>query len=318
MNSRKKYALIFFLCTITGIFFLFTKYNPNHYQADALRLSKGCETSVKSRTACLDMKLMEYTDSNPSTIGFILSAFWQLEQKGILHDDPRSFSDIAHMVGMKLIDKNIPLSTAIKYCSIDFKQACLHGAIMEYTDKTFASKIQPITLFSICNNIADKSDLIQNNCFHAAGHELQAKDFTTINATLDQCDTLSVRNAYACQTGIFMEYSKGNMGSGKHSKISTGTTRLPCSEVNNKYKSTCYTSEGSYRQYTPGQESFSQSYTFCSTVESNYSQACMEGVSGQLIFSTAGDYSKAETVCQGLDAESIRKACISTLAVYKK
>ena len=312
MSVRSIFVVALLVVATTSAIFLYLEYNPNNNVATTLNISAECNLAA-SRTQCLDSRLIEYTDANPSTIGAVLSGFWHLEQDSKLDDDPRIFSDIAHIVGMKLADKGFSPKQAVAYCGSSFKDGCLHGAIMEYIDSKYPNRIDPTALFKMCNDFESLGTLAETNCFHAAGHELQAKNFSTLNTTLGLCSILSTVNTLACQSGVLMEYSKGNLGTGKHAEMSAGSAAIPCPQLDGKYKSICNLADGSYRQYIPGREDFLASYTYCSGVEAGYLFDCMVGVSAQLLYSKAENYPEATSVCQSIANASIKSGCTASL-----
>lgn len=114
-----------------------------------------------------------------------------------------------------------------------------------------------------------------------------------------------------------MEYSKGTAGSGSHSHMPVGTKELPCAEIDEEYKATCYASAGSYRQYEPDSESFEKSYEFCFSVPEEYIDSCLLGVHERTFIATGENTEKLDKICERLGGEEKVLVCRKTMREAK-
>lgn len=311
ITSRWKALLLLFIPIIILSGYLIKIYtSQSFYKQEALQISKEC--SDNNRVECLNIKIISYISKHPDRTGILFEAFWELEKNGILNDDPRIFSDIAHDAGMTLANSNTPLDKALVFCGTTFKQGCIHGVIMEYIDNRYPSEIEVSKLFDFCRKVSIEN-YIYKNCLHGVGHELVVKNKAPIQTVLGLCDSLSAKESFACASGVLMEYSKGTSGSGMHSHTPIGKKDLPCSGLDDKYKPVCYASAGSYRQYEPEQEDFSKSYNFCFASPKEYINDCLVGLSERAILASAENQEKLNDICGKLESEDNKVACISSI-----
>lgn len=291
--------------------------DKNFSEQMALGFSAECyDITDINRFHCLETKIISYISSFPMETGNVFETFWKLAKSGKLSDDPRFFSDIAHEAGMALADSDISLDKALVFCGTTFKYGCVHGAVMEYIDDKYNSKIEASKLFDLCRTISSANN-IYINCLHGVGHELFTKK-TPVQTILDQCNPLTSEERFACASGVMMEYSKGTAGSGMLSNMSIGKKELPCSELEDKYKSVCYASAGSYRQYQPAQEDFSKSYNFCFSSPKEYIDDCLTGLSERAILASAENQDKLNAICGQIESEDIKSSCISSIQKLTK
>lgn len=262
---------------------------------------------------CLEQSIGALIVQFPTQTKNILQNTWNLLKEEKISADPRIFSDIAHEAGMILIQKKFSLAQAFTACGYTFKQGCIHGAVMEYIDTVYQKNISASSLFKVCKPFVLNS-LLYTNCLHGVGHELTAKLNAPLSTLLHECDRFThIQEQDACASGIFMEYSKGTAGSGEHSHETVGRVALPCDKVDEPYKDVCYASAGSYRQYTPGQESFTASFQFCLEVPSASRESCLSGLADRVWFAGAGKHKKVETLCKSLESVELQSACLGAL-----
>ncbi len=288
--------------------------NRNFSERMALDFYAECDSGVDMhRVYCLEVKIISYISSFPAETGNVFATFWETGKSGKLSDDMRIFSDIAHKAGMVLANSDISLDKALSFCGTTFKQGCIHGVIMEYIDNKYPSEIEASTLFDFCGTVSDENYIIYINCLHGVGHILAAKSRDSIQSILGLCDPLSAEESFACASGVLMEYSKGTAGSGAHAHTPVGKKELPCVELDDEYKSVCYASAGSYRQYQPGQEDFSKSYNFCLNSPEEYIDDCLIGLSERAILASAENQEKLNDICAEIENQDARFACVDSI-----
>jgi hypothetical protein len=304
-------ALITLILLMSG-FYLLQKSFPQ-IPSEAQTLSKQC--SGTDRETCLTLAILKITDQDPQKLIPLFADFSTLLKEGTLTDDPRIFSPLVHEVGMELAFRQIPPEEAFALCPKNFKAGCLHGVVMEYLDllpgKTFEDFI------SFCD-FSKNDGSNYRNCIHGIGHELTAKNSGALQELLELCPNVDHSIEHACTTGILMEYSTGVSGTGEHTHDQpTGSIILPCEEVSENYKSTCYVSLSSYRQYLASTEGFSQTAATCLSVPTNYQSACFLGLAEKIMTASAENLSKAQLLCEELPTAA-QDLCLKNLESIKK
>lgn len=285
----------------------------------AAQIATECapEITQQARKNCYESKILLAINQDPTKTNKIFTDFWNLAVEQKISDDPRIFLDPVHEAGMVLQSLKIPLEEAFAYCGTTFKQGCMHGYIMEYIDDAYPNEIDPKTLKKVCENLEDPLSKI--NCIHGLGHELTAKIKKDLSEVLPSCKDIAENTSEisACESGIFMEYTKGAPGTGNHSHNAVGLVPLPCYKLPAEYQKTCIASEGAYRQYNPGHEDFKTTYNFCLSSDPQYTPLCMLAVSERAIIATAENPEKAIALCKELKNNEITLCLDSMIKVSK-
>lgn len=310
MDKRIVTAL-FITCIALGVMSVI---QFSQLQSQSQQIAEDCapEITQQARKNCYESKILLAINDDPTQTNKIFTDFWTLAVEHKISDDPRIFLDPAHEAGMMLASEKIPLEEAFAYCGTTFKQGCMHGYIMEYIDDAYPKEIDPKTLKTVCENIKDPLSKI--NCIHGLGHELTAKIKKDLPEVLSSCKNIAETTSEisACESGVFMEYTKGAPGTGNHSHNAVGLVRLPCYKLGSEYQKTCIASEGAYRQYNPGHEDFKTTYEYCLSNDSEYIPSCMLAVSERAIIATAENAEKALTLCEELKKDEIN-LCLDSL-----
>ena len=260
-------------------------------------LERCADTQEKKLVECISKETLASVMQDPQNTGELFDDIWDLLQTGKLEADPRYFSPLAHDAGMAMVQIHIPIEKILSYCGESFYQGCMHGAVMESGDTIFAASSTPHEFVVFCERF--KSDQTQyRNCLHGIGHEIVGKVQQPLNEILGYCGALDDYSRSACVSGIFMEYSKGEVDASAHSHKKVYTRALPCDSVEEAYKSICYASAGAYRQYEVDSEPFEDSYQFCQSVPEQYRNSCMMNLSDRITFIHGGDVEKAKRVCE--------------------
>ncbi len=262
-----------------------------------------CKKFYKNdQVSCFKNKVLSKLDQSPSSAGDLLYAIWRAPQTNNLIVDLRAFSPLAHEVGMELANKNIALEGAINYCGHSFKDACIHGVIMEYIDKNYFGNTPASDFIGLCNSLS-LNERQYKNCAHAIGHELRAKVLGSDTAIVVLCDYFKNQYRFACASGVFMEASTGNSGTGYHSHAAVGKTSFDCLKILLDYRHICYSSAGSYRQYEASREPWQETFKFCSHAPKIYQADCFAGADERLLMAKSGRQAEAEKVCINLGQE---------------
>jgi len=262
-----------------------------------------------SYSECIENKIYAEVKNNPQAAGKLLKEVWSMPNV-----DLRTFSPMAHNVGMQLIESKLDIPTSIAYCGHSFKDACIHGVVMEYLDNTYPGLVSPNKFIGVCDSLRARiTDLQYKACVHAIGHELRAKTASDNNQVIKLCDYFELAYRNACGSGVLMEASTGNQGSGHHSESDTGAVGFECRAIPVGYQHTCYASAGSYRQYAVNSEPWEKTFAFCMSAPIAERPFCFEGADERLLMSKAGDKNAASGVCYLLPREEQKDCLMVTL-----
>lgn len=313
MANRWKFFLLLLIPITLLLGYFFTKtISHNKNKQAAQRIVEQC--LEKDQPSCLQAAIVSFVSQYPKSAGKIMDAFWELAQNGEFAGDPRIFSDIVHIVGRTLVQNNVPVKKALVWCGLSFKQGCIHGAVIEYLDREYPAEVNAGTVFEWCRQTVRFNTPVYLNCLHGAGQALMAHNQLPIEALLNLCESFLPTSAQsACTSGMFMEYSKGANHHSDQPHATVGSQDLPCERLEEKYKPVCYVSAGSYRQYNPGQEEFNKSYNFCFSAPPEYVDDCLLGLSEQVAMTVGASQEKLEEVCNSLQNEKNKSACLETV-----
>ncbi len=293
---KKIISLIF----ITIIVFIGVLLFFKHNKSQSITLESCKNSSLEKIITCVENFAHSSIQKEPSTAEKILNELWS----GQFGADLRVFSPFAHHLGMALIDQNADLVSAINFCGQSFKGACVHGVIMEYIDKNFPAKSLAGDFIQSCDSIRQQVTGKQYNyCVHGIGHELRAKLSGSNERIVEECDYFQAQDKNACASGVFMEASTGNLGSGYHSESQVGKFEFDCLKVSQQYMLTCYSSLGSYTQYEADGPPFTETYTLCSSLPEMPSAYCFAGVNERLLMAKNGNINSAIEFCKTLTAK---------------
>ncbi len=257
------------------------------------------------REQCITASFLLYADEHPENVKALFEETVDLLKKRDISDDPRIFSPIVHAIGMQLAQQSISPTDAFQWCGTSFKQGCMHGFMMEHIE-LHHDDVQVEQLFSLCD-FALNEHVSYRNCVHAVGHEIAAKMRGDLSALLEFCDDRAM--SQDCASGVMMEYSTGEYGTGGHSHMPAGTRRLPCGELQHHYQATCFAADVAYRLYLPGRESFDVTADHCMAVPIEFRRACMLGVAEKIFTVSAENINVAHERCGSLSSIATATEC---------
>jgi hypothetical protein len=189
------------------------------------------------------------------------------------------------------------------------------------------------------------------NCVHGLGHGFMGIQQNELIESLGTCDTLKDDwERESCYSGAFMENVVAKDNSDHPSKYLKADQPLyPCTDVEPHYKTQCYRMQTSYALHTQGND-FAKVFDLCAGVEDDYRPACYQSLgrdaSGQSDHDVAktkstcmlgkdyeaqsecvleavrntisyyGSDEQAKELCESLDADFFRAACLQTAEEY--
>lgn len=273
----------------------------------AYTLLRYCANSVQQFQACVNSGVSRYAAAHPQGTRAMLESL--LRASRVFTFDPRLFSQASHEAGMALSLRGVTFQDAFAWCGNVFKQGCEHGYVMEHIDTHFQYPTSADVLFKLCDQIKVISTSGYLNCLHGVGHELLVKTSKNLSTAVELCMTLQpVEQAYACGSGVFMEYTKGLNKTSGHSETRVGSRSLPCEEFTGEAKTVCYGSVGSYRQFEPDSEPFATTYMYCMSVGEPYRTACAYGAGERLLIAMSFHSAHALKLCDSME-EHVRTLC---------
>lgn len=127
---------------------------------------------------------------------------------------------------------------AFQLCSAECHSGCYHGATEAYfRDHGTANLSENLNV--ICSS--ELNHFFSHQCVHGVGHGLMAWANYNLPSALESCDLLSQRQD-SCWTGVFMENIVGGLTEegGHKTSYLNDDPQYPCTNVEDKYKSSCY------------------------------------------------------------------------------
>jgi hypothetical protein len=299
MKRFYKYKVYIFFLIITLVlvctFYAVKKTNPN--QSTIGECGNLLQNNLRN---CLQ-EIKKLAQSNPQSGIKMLNEVWVKAEKEEVKGDLRLFSPVAHNIGMGLVDKGYRLGEAIKICGYSFKDACVHGAVMEFIDKKYPGNVSSKKFIGLCDSLGDRINNLQyQNCVHGIGHELRAKIHGVNEDLVLLCNYFASNYRNACASGILMEFSKGNTGDGFHVDSEVGSVSFDCSKLPTDYLSSCYSSLGSYVEYEANGDHWENSFKLCLSVSNKYQNDCFAGLDERLLMANGGNQGLATELCSTL------------------
>lgn len=264
----------------------------------ARAVGTDCFGLTNTQQQCWTDAMVRYVSQHPEDADQLFTGLYQLVHSGDLAVDARMFSEPAHQVGMTMVQQGVDFPQALVWCGNSFKGACRHGVTMEYADMYFTQREITVDNFVICNIVP----VAKLDCMHGLGHSIIAHTSSLVlEDALAVCAELVDNSAEsACASGVFMEYSTGEIGQGQHSHEPVYSIPLPCTQLitdSDFLAGVCYASVGSYRQYYPNQEPWSETLAYCADIEpTRFSTACYNTVIERLLLSVAYDQKEAQSL----------------------
>jgi hypothetical protein len=183
-----------------------------------------------------------------------------------------------------------------------------HGAM-----EAIVAKIGPDEVVNeantICSDLGEHQEhsFYHYNCVHGLGHGFMGIMDDELFKSLETCDTLADSwERESCYGGVFMENVMAKNNPDHPSKyLKDDQPMYPCTDVDTKYKSQCYTMQTSYALQVEG--TFNKVFDLCSTVEDDYRTTCYQSLGRDASSQSNSDPSKTKDVCmlgQDYDARS--------------
>lgn len=219
---------------------------------------------------------------------------------------PGDCHDTAHKAGR--FGYEIYGTQAFKLSSSECHSGEYHGATEEFFKEHGTANLQD-NLRTLCNS--ELNPFFSHQCVHGIGHGLMAWTSYDLLEALKDCDLLTQRQD-SCYTGVFMENIVGGLAEeeGHFTKYLNEDPQYPCTEVSDKYKSSCYFLQTS-RMMQLFSGDFQKVAKACSEVPVNYQNSCFQSMGRDVGGSNRGNPQGAITACSNAPFGELRNGCLS-------
>lgn len=189
-----------------------------------------------------------------------------------------------------------------------------HGAIEAYFKKHGTANLSE-ELKVICSS--ELNPFFSHQCLHGIGHGLMAWSNYELFDALKACDLLDRGNS-SCWTGVFMENIVGGLsGHGEHgaheghfTKYLNEDAQYPCSVVEEKYKSYCYSYQTS-RMIQLFSGDFSKVASACFQTPRRYHASCFASMGRDVGGVYRGNPAGAIQACSYIPMGPSRNRCLT-------
>ncbi len=231
------------------------------------------------------------------------------EQKGL-----GDCHEVAHKAGR--IEYELQGAKAFKECSAECHSGCYHGATEAYFRDHGTANLQK-DLKIICSG--ELNAFYSHQCLHGIGHGLMAWSSYDLFEALKNCDLLG-RGAESCWSGVFMENIVGGLASnasdeeketrdGHSTKYLNEDPQMPCSIVDEKYKSSCYFLQTS-RMIVLFNSDFQKVAQECARSPEIYHSVCFQSMGRDVSPQAKNNPERAIELCQNAPEGKDRLDCL--------
>lgn len=230
-----------------------------------------------------------------------------------------SYHDFLHYLAREEFSKQGNIASVLRMCTPVYFNACYHGATSGYIERSgFAGASRQElaqVMLSACDSLKEKgSSGFYSQCIHGMGHGLMLLTDMELPKSLELCDLLG-KYREICYGGVFMENFPGSATSDHPVKyIKEDDPLYPCSILQEKYLSNCYTFLTSHFRYLSGYDE-EKTARMCEVVPEKYRGDCYitigSGGAGQYI--NVKDTIKA---CNFVPSGESREFCIKGIVIF--
>jgi hypothetical protein len=188
---------------------------------------------------------------------------------------------MTHVIGRAAADLygDIPstLSKGDDFCGSGY----YHGAMED-----FVANVGPQEILEKANTLcADPAEhqnhsFVHRECVHGVGHGLMVAQENEVLQALQTCDTLiDDWEKENCYDGVFMENTMAEDSPSHPTKYLDADRPLyPCTDVQARYKNSCYRLQVDYALGQQDGRSFPKVFELCAAVEDEFRPSCYQGL----------------------------------------
>ncbi|TSC61886.1 MAG: hypothetical protein G01um101448_490 [Parcubacteria group bacterium Gr01-1014_48] len=223
--------------------------------------------------------------------------------------------EVLHFFGRAIFNRTKNVSRALidgdATCFAGYYHGVLEGYFLEngllgtIDDAFFAKKIS-----SLCEqNDTTRTKKDVHECLHGLGHAFMFATDADLPRSLSLCDIFPRDDATWCYSGVFMENSTSATNKDHPSKyFKKDDPGYPCSILDEKYLSMCYTLQTQYVVNQNGGD-WEQTFAFCQKIPRAYRKDCAMAIGGSISQYDPDPHSIKESCEKGPDS-SDQKSCV--------
>lgn len=217
-----------------------------------------------------------------------------------------SCHDSAHKAGR--FSYEIYKEDSFKECGAECHSGCYHGATEAYFKEHGTANLEQ-NLHTLCS--FELNPFFSHQCLHGIGHGLMAWTGYELFEALRDCELL-IGGQQSCFTGVFMENIVGGLTdikSDHYTKYLNDDPHYPCTEVSEKYKSSCYLLQTS-RMMQLFYGDFKKIVKECANAPEVYKITCFESMGRDVGGVNRNNPHGAISECSNVPYGMFRTACL--------
>lgn len=218
---------------------------------------------------------------------------------------------IAHVIGRTASQKYSDVSEAYDHGDNFCWSGYYHG-VMEGVANSFGVDGLLARINQICDGTEAKGkySFYHYNCVHGLGHGLMVVYENELFTSLDMCTRLDGDwEQESCYGGAYMENVMAELNPDHSTKyLRTDEPMYPCTEVEEKFKHSCYMMQTSHALVVVGQD-YGKVFQLCSTVR-HHEATCYQSLGRDASGSTSSDIERTRKLCMLGPSQFAKENCV--------
>lgn len=282
------------------------------------------EPTVENVESCLDLDIypsitacvQDYYDSLVTNEGTVTALNALAEDKFSIPGFLSFCHDASHAIGRASykVEGSVgkAFETGFDVCDFGFYHGIIEGSSASFNDTEFSDFIK-----TVCNDLADSSDLFYMQCAHGVGHAAARRANNDLVKGFEFCEAFDssevsdelISNALnGCGTGVSMEWFAKAGGQGAQPEDFVPSVQfLPdaCKEVPERWAADCFEYVGNTVDTSNPIESLTRLANLCNS--SSESSACFKGLARAAAGIKIGDDSSLDLCMLATDQGSVER-----------
>lgn len=284
-------------------------YNHEHATASNVNatFNYNCSAGPESML-CLEKDYQVYTEQKGVAAAFV-------KLKAAYKTDPNvqfNCHQITHVIGRTEADKVNNVAAAYSqgdnFCWSGYYHGVMESIVVKIGKQNLAKALP-----TICAQLkAEKPYSFEHyNCVHGLGHGIMDVNNSELFTSLSECDLLTdTWEQQSCYGGVFMENEMDEVNPDHHTiYFKADQPMYPCTAVADKYKGQCYLMQTSHA-LRAANENFSQVFTECSNVETQYVDTCYQSLGRDASGNSSSTVGPTVSNCMLGQTEDAKQNCI--------
>jgi len=309
IKSHKRITAVFMLiCVVIIGIVVFLNIRPQAKKVTVASTFNYACNGDKNSILCLDQ---EYKTS-VQNVG-VAATFKKLKAAYATNASVRAdCHQLAHVIGRTEADKVNDVDEAYSQGDNFCWSGYYHGVMESIVTKIGAANL-PAKLPTICASIKAQKpySFYHYNCVHGLGHGIMDVYNSDLFKSLKTCDLLTDSwESQSCYGGVFMENEMDEVNPDHHTDyLKADQPMYPCTAVDEQYKYQCYLMQTSHALRLVNYD-FTQVFTECSNVESNYVDVCYQSLGRDASGNSSSDVDKTKATCMLGSNQDAQSNCI--------